>query len=334
MQIPEWVGPRPHCLDWTDLYLRLSVTDACNFRCRYCRPVLENGEESGADLLSFDSLVRMVGWCYRRGARKVRLTGGEPLLRRDLSSLVGRLRSSYPDLDLSLSTNGLRLAAVAEDLGRAGLDRINISLDTLDAGKFRDITGVDGLSAVLEGIDASVRAGLSPVKLNVVLLRGFNEGELADLVRFALDGGLYIRFIEYMPHCKTETNRFDLFSSAEALEILRRDFEVEPLPDRKRPVGSGPARYWRVAGRDLPIGLISSVTEDICRNCNRLRVTARGEIVRCIQQSLFQDVRSLLDEGREDEFCSLLEGAYEGRSQSREPGHVFFLGMQLVRTGG
>lgn len=329
-----WVGPRPHTLDWSQLYLRLSVTDACNFRCQYCRPVLETIEHEDGSLLSFPEIVRLVGWCYDRGCRKVRLTGGEPLLRPRMPELVRSLKFHYPHLDLSLSTNGLNLTPVAKELQEAGLDRINISLDTLDRNKFKDLTGVDGLPKVLEAIETAKDVGLHPVKLNVVLLRGANESELGDLTRYAFEQGAFIRFIEYMPHCKSETNRFEVFSSAEAREILSEEFQLTPLLDEDRPVGSGPARYWRVEGADLPIGLISSVTEDICQNCSRLRVTARGELVRCIQLNLFQNVRDLIREGREAEFAAILESAYESRSHHREAGHVFFLGTQLVRTGG
>jgi cyclic pyranopterin phosphate synthase len=314
--------------------LRLSVTDACNFRCLYCRPVLEPREREDDSLLTFSEIVRLVGWCYDRGCRKVRLTGGEPLLRPGAPELVRSLKHHYPHLDLSLSTNGLNLTPLAKDFQAAGLDRINISLDTLDRNKFKDLTGVDGLGKVLEAIDTAIDVGLRPVKLNVVLLQGANEGELCDLTRFAFEKGVYIRFIEYMPHCKSETNRFEVFSSAQAREILSREFRLTPLMGEDRPVGSGPARYWRVEGSDLPIGLISSVTEDICQNCSRLRVTARGELVRCIQLDLFQNVRDLIREGRETEFVAILESAYESRSHHREPGHVFFLGTQLVRTGG
>lgn len=329
----SWVGPRPHKLDWNDLYLRLSVTDACNFRCQYCRPVIEE-HSNEADFLSFDGILRLIGWCYTRGSRKVRLTGGEPLLRKNLPSLIQRIRANFPDIDLSLSTNGLRLSPIARQLREAGLDRINISLDTLDREKFKELTGVDGLRIVLESIELSQQVGFDPVKLNVVLLRGTNEDELSDLVRYALERKLYIRFIEYMPHCKSETNRFEVFSSKEALAILSKEFQFEPLSDRDRPIGSGPARYWKVKGYDLPIGLISSVTEDICANCHRLRVTARGELVRCIQLNLFENIREMVEEDRETDFIALMEAAYEQRLPSRPEGHVFFLGMQLVQTGG
>ncbi len=329
----DWIGPRPHKLDWNDLYLRLSVTDACNFRCQYCRPVIEE-HANEANFLSFEGIERLIGWCYDRGSRKVRLTGGEPLLRRNFPELVGRIHSRFSDIDLSLSTNGLKLPKVARDLREAGLDRINISLDTLNREKFKSLTGVDGLSTVLESIEVSQEVGFDPVKLNVVLLRGTNEDELADLVRFALERNLYIRFIEYMPHCKTETNRFEVFSSREALDILSKEFQFSPVEENDRPIGSGPAKYWNVKGYDLPIGLISSVTEDICANCHRLRVTARGELVRCIQLDLFENIRAIIEEDRPEEFYSIMEEAYEQRLPTRPEGHVFFLGMQLVQTGG
>ena len=156
----NWVGPRSHKLDWKDLYLRLSLTDACNFRCRYCRPVLEESENTEEDLMSFEEFERLIGWCYKRGSRKVRLTGGEPLLRRGVPDLVARIKGAYPDINLSLSTNGLKLPPLARDLKQAGLDRINISLDTLNRETFHQLTGVDGLGAVLEAIDASLEAGL------------------------------------------------------------------------------------------------------------------------------------------------------------------------------
>jgi len=223
---------------------------------------------------------------------------------------------------------------LARELKESGLDRINISLDTLDRKRFRSLTGVDGLETVLEAIDTSIEVGLKPVKVNVVLLRGVNEEELTDLVRFALRKEVYIRFIEYMPHCKTETNHFEVFSSREALGILEREFNLTPVRDENRPVGSGPAKYWNIEGSDIPIGLISSVSEDICKNCSRLRVTGRGDLVRCIQENLFQSIRPLIEENREADFCAILEAAYERRLHQREDGHVFVLRRQLVHTGG
>ena len=329
----NWVGPRPQKLDWEDLYLRLSVTDACNLRCQYCRPVLEDSLSSER-FLSFEGIERLVGWCHERGARKVRLTGGEPLLRKNLPDLVGRLHSRFPDVDLSLSTNGLLLPKFAKDLKTAGLNRVNVSLDTLNPDRFKSLTGVDGLSTVLESIDLCQSLGFDPIKLNVVLLRGSNEDELCDLVRFALEKDLYIRFIEYMPHCKTGTNQFEVFSSDEALSILAKEFRFTSIEDRNRPVGSGPAKYWKVQGYNLPIGLISSVSQDICANCHRLRVTARGDLVRCIQLDTFESIREIIEKGRKEEFYSVMEATYAKRHSFRPKGHVFFLGTQLVQTGG
>ena len=288
-------------------YLRVSITRRCNFRCIYCMPDGGIEFEDRRELLSFDEIEEVVSVFVDHGVRKVRLTGGEPLVRGDVPALVERLA----DLDglerVALTTNAFLLERHADDLRAAGLDGINISLDTLQADKFEEIAQVDGLERVLGGIRSAKEVGFDPVKINTVVIRGFNDDEIDDLVRFGAEHGAIPRFIEFMPmgHDTHWEHADDSgFVSAQAIrDDLRTRWDVEPEGES---YGAGPAKYWRLRGEGLPdeghpVGVIGAVTECFCADCNRMRLTATGGLRACLADdreiSVRAPLRTLADEG-------------------------------------
>jgi cyclic pyranopterin phosphate synthase len=284
--------------------LRLSVTDRCNFRCRYCMPRELFGADHAflprAELLDFDEMTRLVRIFAGLGVVKVRLTGGEPLVRRDLSALVAKIAAVPGVEDIALTTNGSLLAAQAADLRAAGLSRLTDSLDTLDPAVIARVADVAiPLSQVLAGIEAARAAGFGPLKLNAVLKRGVNEDAVLDLVEYAREHGDVIRFIEYMDVGTTNGWRGDeVVPAAEVLATVSAAHPVEPV-DPAYP-GEVAARYRFVDGRG-ELGLIGSVTRPFCRSCTRARITAVGELYTCLFGARGQDLRALLRGGASDE---------------------------------
>jgi cyclic pyranopterin phosphate synthase len=262
-------------------YLRISVTDQCNERCLYCRPASYRGWSPRPEHLTAREIIEVTQAAARMGFRHFRITGGEPLLRPDLLEIANGL-ASLPDLQtLSLSTNGTRIAPLAQALRQAGIQSVNLSLDALQPDLYRQITG--GLfEEFLEGFRAVLQAGFGTVKLNCVLLRGLNEGELRPLARFAAEHHVPIRFIELMPLSLLQPTREHLFLSVvEAKEILGGESTLTPLPNH-RP-GHGPARYFRDANSGAILGFIGALTTpDFCASCNKLRLTADGKIRPCL----------------------------------------------------
>ncbi len=283
------------------LALRISVTDKCQLRCIYCLP--PEGVEllPHDDVLRFEEIVRFArAMTGAYDAVKVRLTGGEPLIRRDVVELVRMLAEIGP-ADLALTTNGQRLAEMADGLKRAGLRRVNVSLDSLREDTYAQFTRNGELSRTLAGIDAAVAAGLMPVKLNTNVARGVNSDEVGDLVRFAMDRGCEIRFLEMMPiGPAAELSRQWFVPSAEVLAALAEDFTVESAPTSR---GSA-ARNYTVTdadGRTGTIGVISSCSEPFCAECDRLRLTSAGELIGCLALGKGVDIRPLLRGGEADE---------------------------------
>ena len=279
--------------------LRISVTDRCNLRCTYCMPesvaFLPRGE-----LLTFEEIERFVRVAAPLGIDKLRLTGGEPLVRKDLPRLVGRLVGIGGIADVGLTTNGLLLAGAARALRAAGLERINVSLDTLDPGRFRELTRRDGLEQVIEGILAAKAAGFDPIKLNAVAIRGVTEPDVVPLARFAREHGLGLRFIEYMPlDAGNLWERGKVLYAADILDLLAA--EIGPLaPAPGQDPRSPAADYDFLDGRGR-VGLIASVSRPFCMSCNRLRLTAEGKLRNCLFAHDETDVRALIRGGAPDE---------------------------------
>lgn len=279
-------------------YLRVSVTDRCNLCCVYCMPQEGIIHRPARDILSFEQIQRIVKIASRLGVEKVRLTGGEPLVRKGLPALVRQLRDISGLKELCLTTNGIYLADYAFSLKEAGLDRVNISLDSLNPEKFSRITRGGSLEAVFKGIDAAFRAGLSPLKLNVVLLKGFNNDEVSGFAELARERPLEVRFIEYMP---TAADDQELFYSARDARISCAGLgRLEPVDND--PVQ--PARLYRIAGFRGRIGFISAISSPFCENCNKLRLTSDGRLRSCLHSYVSLDLKEAMEKGVSDEYLA------------------------------
>lgn len=280
-------------------YLRISVTDRCNERCLYCMPEGYKGWESKPDHLTAEEIIRVARAAVELGFRKFRLTGGEPLVRPDVAEII-RTMVRIPGVEnVNLSTNGMKLAALAQSLRDAGLRSVNVSLDALDPATYHRITG-GNVEKVLAGIRAAVAAGFERVKLNCVLMRGVNEQELWPLALFAAEHGLPLRFIELMPVTTTEVlTEKNFLPCGEAMQMLSQTDELIPQPDRK--LGHGPARYYFLRQTGALIGFIGALTnEHFCEQCNKMRLTADGKIRPCLGNHVEVDLRAALRHGADD----------------------------------
>jgi cyclic pyranopterin phosphate synthase len=278
--------------------LRISVTDRCNLRCTYCMPE-EVTFLDKAELLTFEEIAHFVRVATSLGIDKIRLTGGEPLLRRGLPRLVEMVAAVPGVRDVGLTTNGLLLAEQARPLYDAGLRRINVSLDTLDAGRFRAVSRRDGLRLVLDGIAAAKAAGFHPVKVNAVCIRGLTDADVVPLARFAREHGLEMRFIEYMPIGADSWEREKVYFAHEILERIER--EVCPLAPADDYDPRAPAMDFRYADGGGRVGVIASVSRPFCLRCNRLRITCDGKLRNCLFALTEADVRPLLRESPDDD---------------------------------
>ncbi len=282
--------------------LRISVTDRCNFRCRYCMP----REVFGADfaflprteILSFEEIARVARIFAAQGVRKLRLTGGEPLLRHGLPSLIAML-AEIPDIDIALTTNGSLLAAQARELADAGLKRVTVSLDSLDDAVFRSMNDADfPVARVLEGIDAAAAAGLSPIKINAVVRRGVNDHTVVDLARHFRGAGHIVRFIEYMDVGHSNGWRLDdVVPGAEIVRMIGAEMPLEPADAN---YGGEVARRWRYTDGVGEVGVITSVTQPFCGDCSRARISAEGKLYTCLFATEGTDLRALLRDGSDD----------------------------------
>ena len=278
--------------------LRISVTDRCNFRCTYCMPFDEYVWIAKREILTFEEIERLARIFIGLGVERIRLTGGEPLLRKDLHRLVGRLAALRGLQDLCLTTNGALLAEQAPLLKAAGLKRINVSLDTLDPEKFKRIVKRGNLSKVLEGLFAAQRQGLRPIKINAVLERGVNDDEILSLVEFSRTHGFGIRFIEYMDVGNSNSWKSEKMVSKE--EILERIRSVFSTTEVGREQGRAPAVDYRFADGGGDFGVIASVTEPFCGGCSRARLTADGKFVTCLFSEVGHDLKTPMREGVSD----------------------------------
>ncbi len=295
--------------------LRISLTDHCNLRCTYCMPADGVPWLPRNTLLTPPELMRIVRVAVGLGIEEVRLTGGEPLLRPDCVDIIATIASVTPRPEISITTNGIGLARLAEPLRRAGLARINVSLDTLKPDRFHALTRRNRLADVLDGLQAAAAAGLAPVKLNALQLRGVNDDEAPDLLAYSIDHGYELRFIEQMPLDNGHAWRREEMVTADEIQArLARHFELAPLPER----GTAPAERFLVDGGPATVGIIASVTRPFCGTCDRLRLTADGQLRNCLFATGESDLRTPLREGADD---LELERIFHTCLGGKQPGH-------------
>jgi cyclic pyranopterin phosphate synthase len=279
-------------------YVRLSVTDRCDLRCFYCLPKGFKYFEEPSEWLNFAEIERVIKAFGELGVSRIRITGGEPLVRKHLPELAQRLSVLAGIEDLSLSTNAVQLKRYANQLRQANVSRLNVSLDSLNPQRFREITNGGKLEKVIDGLMAARAAGFSPIKINTVLMQGINDDESEDLVAFCIEHGFTLRFIETMPIGNTGRNASSYYISLQVIkERLAKKYELIPgmMP------GGGPARYVQVAGTDLRIGFITPLSQHFCESCNRVRLAADGTLYLCLGQSDKVELRPLLRAGINDE---------------------------------
>jgi len=297
--------------------LRISVTDRCNLRCVYCMPAEGMPWLPKGDLLTYEEITRFARICLAHGVNGIRLTGGEPTVRADLPVLVRMLASLAPDLDLSMTTNGLKLVAMADELHDAGLRRLNVSLDTLERERFHRIARRDRFQEVIAGLEKARAVGFAPIKINVVLMRGFNDDEAVPLARWGRENGYQVRFIEWMPlDYQHGWSREKLVPADEILAAISAEFPLEPLGVTDP---SAPATLYRYRDGGGTVGVIASVTHAFCAQCDRIRLTADGQIRTCLFSLREYDFRSAMRSGADDETIADLLRAAVWR---KEPGHL------------
>ena len=313
--------------------LRISVTDRCNFRCTYCMPAEGLDWMAREDLLTYEELTRVARVCVERfGFNGIRLTGGEPTVRANLPVLIEQLSSL--GVDLSLTTNGTTLTNLAPALVSAGLERINISLDSLKRERFEQITRRDELDKVLEGIDAAVSAGLAPVKINCVVMRGVNDDEIVDFARFGRERGVAVRFIEFMPlDAQGEWTNEQVVTKAEIVAAIGDVFPLEPVAERE----SDPAARWRYVDGGGEFGVIPSVTEAFCESCDRVRLTADGMLRHCLFATRELDLRTLLrNEATDDDLAAAITAEVGAKWAGHQINQVHFIrpARSMSQIGG
>lgn len=295
-------------------YIRISVTDRCNLRCVYCMP--ENGVDllKHQDMMSFEEIYNLVKALVPIGIKKIRLTGGEPLVRNGIEDLIRMLRSIPEIEDITLTTNGILLEEMAEGLKAAGLSRINVSLDSLDESRFKQITRWGSLEKVLKGIDKAIETGLKPVKINVVAIKGFNDDEFIDLVKFAYYKEVQVRFIELMPIGESDDEAIlKHYPIDDIKSLIETKFQLEETSNIRT---NGPAENYRIVGGMGSVGFIGALSHKFCSTCNRLRLTADGKIRPCLYIDKEYDVLKLIREGASpDELRSFVEEIILGKPE-------------------
>ncbi|HEY5704230.1 MAG TPA: GTP 3',8-cyclase MoaA [Terrimicrobiaceae bacterium] len=313
-------------------YLRISVTDRCNERCLYCMPEGYKGWAQKADHLTADEIIRVAGVACRLGFRKFRLTGGEPCIRKDLVQIASGISRQPAVRSLGISTNGTRLALLAVPLREAGVDSVNISLDTLDAAVYRKITGGD-ISAVHSGIQAALEAGIPNIKLNSVLMRGINEGEIWSLIHFAAERELPIRFIELMPVSRADVLTEENFLSVQEVRLRLAERDELAAMDTAA-LGHGPARYYRLSKAGATVGFIGAMTAtDFCAGCNKIRLTADGKIRPCLGRHNELDLLGALRRG-EGDVDQVIRAAIAAKPEDHEFAGCYQPGRPMTAIGG
>jgi len=279
-------------------YLRVSITDRCNLRCIYCMPSEGIIPKEHKEILRYEEIIRVIKVATALGLRKIRITGGEPLVRRDVVYLIASIKKIERIEDLSLTTNGTLLSNYAKELAEAGLDRVNISLDSLRQDKYREITRGGDISIVIKGIEAAETAGLKPIKINMVPIRGFNDDEIKEFAKLTVKLPYQVRYIEFMPFGMHDTWAPEKYMSTDEIKsIVEGMGPLIPVEYKK----SGPARYFRFDGAQGVIGFISPISHHFCQDCNRLRLTADGKLRPCLFSETEIDLKPALRGGAPDE---------------------------------
>ena len=300
-------------------YLRISITDRCNLRCIYCMPQEGVVHKAASEILSFEEIIRLVRVCTAIGVSKIKISGGEPLARKGCPELLESLINLPKIKDVSLTTNGVLVKKYIKELKNAGLKRMNISADTLNARKFRRIAGSGELGDVLNGIDAAIEDGFF-VKLNVVMMKGINDNEILEFAKFALKKKLVIRFIELMPMIDNRLLSRDFYLSCEAVKNRLQSLG-RLTPVYAESFGNGPAEYFRIGDLSLVVGFISPISCKFCSSCNRIRMTSAGMLMPCLASSDGFDLKGHLRQNKEEDILALLNKAILGKP----PEHDFVL---------
>ncbi|WP_027360331.1 GTP 3',8-cyclase MoaA [Desulforegula conservatrix] len=312
-------------------YLRLSVTDRCNLRCVYCVPPEGRQLFAHDEILRYEEMLRIVNILAVRGIHKIRITGGEPLVRKDLPCLVREIKKIPGIREVCLTTNGVLLADMTDDLKQAGIDRINISLDSLKSEVFHSITGMDRLPSVLSGIDSALKAGMSPVKINAVPMTGINNEEIESLAELSFQKNIHVRFIEEMPVGIGYSEKLPPLSSAAIRERLESRWGslIPVFPSSL----DGPARRFQIPGAKGEVGFISSMTRHFCGTCNRIRLTAVGEIRPCLLNDATVDIKKPMRNGADDSTVArLIERVLMRKGLAHE--QIPLVSTQMVSIGG
>ncbi len=314
-------------------YLRLSITDMCNLRCIYCRPWEEIGKKTHQELLSYEEIIRLASLLGELGIKRIRITGGEPLIKRDVIHLIEELAKIKSIEELSLTTNATKLTQFAWLLKIAGIDRINISLDSLDKNRYNQITGGGNLNDVLDGIEEALKARLVPLKINVVVMSEINDDEIEKFARLTLDKDIQVRFIEFMPI----GTQMDLWSRRYLpghviKERITSYFSLIPTNDV---IGNGPADYYQIEGAMGTLGFISPISNHFCSRCNRLRLTSDGHLRLCLGNEMEFDLKGAMRNRASDEE---LKRIIVQAVKQKPKGHQFYKekinGRQMVAMGG
>lgn len=288
-------------------YLRISITDHCDLRCTYCVPFSGQSKLRHDDILSYEEILTLTRLAVRIGIDRVRLTGGEPLLRKGVVAFCRQLSAIEGLAEITLTTNGVRLAQMASDLHSAGIRRINVSLDTLNRRRYQQITGKDRFDQVMRGIEQAAAVGMAPIKINAVAMRGINDDEILALTRLALDNPYHVRFIELMPTSGwgPEAHKAHFMPVAELKHIVSEIGTLEPAVHHK---GNGPAQTFRIAGAAGTVGFIAALSNHFCQNCNRLRLTSDGKLRNCLFSDAEIDIKGPLRQGASQEVLNRLLG--------------------------
>ena len=308
-------------------YLRISVTDRCNLRCKYCMPDGNINLIKDKEILNFDEIVKIVKTAAKLGVNKVRLTGGEPLVRNNIDKLIKKIKSIKNIDEISLTTNGILLKKLAKDLKLAGLDRVNVSLDTLDCNKFKEITGFDKFDNVISGIKEAKKVGLTPIKINTVIMKGVNDLEIDEFINMAIKHKLIIRFIEFMPSGdKVKLQNSHYVSNEKLFEKINKKYILNLKDTFKK----SPSKTYKIKGKKAKVGFISPISNHFCSNCNRLRLTSSGKLRPCLSSDKEINLNPYINDNETLEKLFFKAIKLKPKNHNLMKNNDFFVGMSQI----